>query len=162
MGPVCVRVRRLVSLGAVGLLLVSLVSVFMVPEAGAREPRRKRQRGRQRQPAPPSAPEPGGSREPGGARCQGALALLLREEGAPAPVAAFRYRLRIGEQVIEGQCPQQPGEGARCTGEGVVVGVPSGEVSLYVEAQGMRPMLQTVRMEGGCGQTEVRLSLRRL
>jgi hypothetical protein len=158
MGQVPVPARRLLSLGAAGLLLVSLA--IAVPHgAEGKEPRRKRQRGKQRQEAAaPAAPEP---REAGCGRCQGTLALLLREEGAPAPVAAFRYRLRVGEQVIEGQCPQQPGEGARCTGEGVVVGVPAGEVSLYIEAQGMRPMLQAVRQEGCCPRTEVRLALRR-
>lgn len=161
MGKAAVPARRLLSLG--GLLLVSL-ALLAAHVAAGKEPRRKRQRGRQRKEAA-AAPVPKAPQEPheaGCGRCQGTLALLLREEGASAPVAAFRYRLRIGEQVMEGQCPQQPGEGARCTGEGVVVGVPAGEVSLYVEAQGMRPMLQAVRQEGCCPRTEVRLSLIRL
>src|SRR5437762_3173174 len=88
------------------LLAPLLAALLCLPAAAAR---RKRP---QKDPAPPAKTvriDPPACTDAG---CEPGVKLTIEEEGTPPrPVPAFRYRVRIGDQRIDGSCPRARDEG---------------------------------------------------
>ncbi|MDW8280308.1 MAG: hypothetical protein RMK29_01270 [Myxococcales bacterium] len=149
---------------AAALALV-VASELALPGAEARR-KRRRQRSETEQLAPKEPPSQG-CPPPG---CEPGLHLVIEvEEGDQPPrgVPSFRYRVRIGEQRVEGGCPpsrEDPPSAARCVAGGVVFPFSPPQADVVIEAAGFRPLLQTlmpIYEDRCCPRAKLRLVLRR-
>ncbi len=153
------------------LLLLTLLGVGLLTAPGVAA-RRKRERtpratGGKQKDAPREHPRCQGEQGP----CDTRLLLKVEAAGEPGhPLSTFRYRLRFGDDQAEGACPPAAAATgpARCVPGGLALAASPPEVDVYIEAPGMRPLLQTLSPEyqpipDGCGGTclsaQVRLAL---